>query len=123
MILWLTERGDVSTVYFNKVPIVIRFVFYFTVEVVKSNFKVMYEVITPNQNMKPGIVAIPLDVRTDIEITVFANLITLTPGTLSLDVSDDRSVLYVHAMFIDDVDEFKKNIKQELERRLLEVLR
>ena len=59
-----------------------------------------------------------------IDITVPASKpITLTPGTLSLDVSADRSVLYIHAMYIHDVGRFKKEIKQGLERRLLEVLR
>ena len=123
MILWLSERGRLSRGYFMKVPLVVRFIFYFFWEVVKSNFKVMHEVLTPKQKMKPGIVAIPLAAKTDLEITLFANLITLTPGTLSLDVSDDRSTLYVHAMFIEDVDDFKRNLKEELETRLLEVLR
>jgi len=52
-----------------------------------------------------------------------ANLITLTPGTLSLDVSDDRKVLYVHAMYINDREQFVQSIKQGFERRLLEILR
>ena len=123
LILWLAERGRESHGYFYKVPLVIRFILFFSWEVIKANFKVMYEIITPRQKMKPGIVAIPLAARTDLEITVFANLITLTPGTLSLDVSDDRSTLYVHAMFIDDAEAFKNELKQELERRLLEVMR
>lgn len=49
--------------------------------------------------MKPGVIALPLSARTEMEITLVANLISLTPGTLSLDVSDDRKVLYIHAMF------------------------
>ena len=123
MILWLSERGRASRGYFGKVPQILHFSLFFLWEVVKSNFKVMYEVLTPRQNMTPGIVAISLASKTDLEITLFANLITLTPGTLSLDVSEDRSTLYVHAMFIDDVDDFKRNLKEELETRLLEVLR
>ena len=122
-VLWLAERGTASGPYFRKVPQVIRFMLFFSWEVIKSNLRVAYEVLTPGQKIKPGIVAVPLAAKTDLEITIFANLITLTPGTLSLDVSDDRTILYVHAMFIEDVEEFKKNLKQELEKRLLEVLR
>jgi multicomponent Na+:H+ antiporter subunit E len=59
----------------------------------------------------------------DNEITMLSNLLTLTPGTLSLDVSADRKVLYVHAMYIDDVDEVRRKIKEGFERRILEVLR
>ncbi len=73
----------------------------------------------------PGVVAIPLDARTDAEITLLANLITLTPGSVSLDLSEDRRVLYVHAMYIDggDVEAYRRSVKEGLERRVLELLR
>jgi multicomponent Na+:H+ antiporter subunit E len=73
----------------------------------------------------PGVVAIPLDARTDTEITLLANLITLTPGSVSLDLSEDRRVLYVHAMYIDggDVEAYRRSVKEGLERRVLELLR
>jgi multicomponent Na+:H+ antiporter subunit E len=58
-----------------------------------------------------------------MEITFLANLITLTPGTLSLDVSDDRSVLYVHGMFVEDPQQMREQIKNGFERRVLELLR
>ena len=58
-----------------------------------------------------------------LEITMLANLITLTPGSVSLDVSSDRRFLYLHAMYIDDVDKYRENIKKSFERRVLEVLR
>ena len=61
--------------------------------------------------------------KTDDEITILSNLITLTPGTLSLDVSEDKKVLYIHAMYVEDVDRFRRELKDGLERRLLEVLR
>jgi len=73
--------------------------------------------------MRPGIVAVPLEARSDIEITLFANLLTLTPGTLSLDVSSDKKVIYVHALYVDDAGSFRREIKEGLEKRLLEVLR
>jgi multicomponent Na+:H+ antiporter subunit E len=73
----------------------------------------------------PGVVAIPLDARTDAEIALLANLITLTPGSVTLDISEDRRVLYVHAMYIDggDVDAYRRSVKEGLERRVLELLR
>ena len=115
LLLWLTLGTGRKETYFNKVWQVIRFL--------TANFRVVLEILTPAHNMRPGIVAVPLDARTDLEITAFANLITLTPGTLSLEVSSDRSVLFVHAMYIYDTDDFKKHLKQGLERRLLEVMR
>jgi multicomponent Na+:H+ antiporter subunit E len=73
----------------------------------------------------PGVVAIPLDARTDVEIALLANLITLTPGSVTLDLSEDRRVLYVHAMYIDggDVEAYVRSVKEGLERRVLELLR
>ena len=70
-----------------------------------------------------AIVAVPLDVETDGEITLLANLISLTPGSLCLDVSEDRKTLYVHVMFLDDVEECRRELKEGFERRVLELLR
>ena len=67
--------------------------------------------------------AIPLTAETDAEIAFLANLISLTPGTLSLDVSTDRRVLYIHAIDVQDVDKLRMDIKNGLEARLLEVMR
>jgi multicomponent Na+:H+ antiporter subunit E len=73
----------------------------------------------------PGVIGIPLDARTDVEIALLANLITLTPGSVSLDLSEDRRVLYIHAMYIDgrDVEAYRRSVKEGLERRVLELLR
>lgn len=108
--------------YFQKLPRAVTFLVWFLWEVVQSNFRVAWDVITPKAYRKPGIIAVPLDVKTDAEITVLANLLTLTPGTLSLDVSDDRRVLYVHAMFVDDPEETRREIKESFERRVIDLL-
>jgi len=121
--LWITQRLRGRTVYFKKFRQVIGFGFYFLWELFKANLRVAYDVLSPRQRIVPGIIAVPLDAKTDAEITIFANLITLTPGTLSLDVSEDKKVLYIHAMYVEDVNEFKRELKDGLERRLLEVLR
>ena len=93
---------------------------FFLVELVKSSVRVAVEVLTPGYQMNAGILAVPLDVRSDLGITLFANLISLTPGTLSLDVSDDGKTLYIHAMYIDKtVDEEIADLKNSLERRIL----
>jgi multicomponent Na+:H+ antiporter subunit E len=73
--------------------------------------------------MTPGVVAIPIRAKTDLEITLLANLISMTPGTLSLDVSEDRKTLYVHAMYVKDPQDLRDDITNNLERRVLEILR
>ena len=111
------------THYASKVPKVIRFIGFFVRELVMSNLRVAYDVLTPTHYMRPGILALPLDAKTDREIMLLANLISLTPGTLSLEVSPDRKFLFVHSMYIDDVEQEKRNLKQGIERRLLEIMR
>ena len=66
-------------------------------------------------------VAVPLDVTSDAAITLLGNLITLTPGTLTLDVSTDHLPLYVHVMNVEDVESFRQGIKNGFERRILEL--
>lgn len=123
--LWLARRVLGETNYFRKVPQVLKFAGFYIKQMVLSNLRVAYDVVTPNHYMTPGVIAVPLDAKTDSEITLLANLISLTPGTLSLTVSDDRSTLYVHCMYIpgNDIDAARHEIKHGLERRVLELLR
>jgi multicomponent Na+:H+ antiporter subunit E len=123
--LLLSRRAIGDSTYFVRVPRAVRFAFFYLWQLILSNLRVAYDVITPGYLMRPGVIAVPLDARTDAEITLLANLITLTPGTLSLDLSDDRRILFVHAMYLDEDDArlTAKNIKDGLERRVLEVLR
>jgi multicomponent Na+:H+ antiporter subunit E len=123
-ILFFAQRALGPSAYLQKVPQVLRFSLFYLWQLLLANLRVAYDVMTPRHYMRPGVIAIPLDAETDAEITLLANLITLTPGTLSLDLSADRRTLYVHAMYIDtDVAEARREIKQGLERRVLQVLR
>ena len=121
--LWLSKPLYGNTRYFERLPKVLVLIAFFLKELLVSNVKVLWDVITPRHISRPGIIAIPLDARTDAEIMLVANLISLTPGTLSLDLSEDRRLLYVHVMFLDDIDEIRRQIKQGLEKRVLEVMR
>ncbi len=122
-LLWLTQRLMMPSGYFRKVPQVIGFALFFLWELTKANVRMALVVLSPRPAVRPAVVAIPLDVRSNGEITLLANLITLTPGTLYLDVSHDRCVMYVHTMHVDDLESFRRAIKTGFERRVMEVLR
>lgn len=109
--------------YARGLPRSIGLAFFFLGELVLSTLQVAWDVITPRDRSRPGVVAVPLDAKTDLEIGLLATLVTLTPGSLSLDVSPDRRVLYVHAMFVDSPEEVAQEIKSGFERRILEILR
>ena len=92
-------------------------------ELALSAFKVAVLVVQPKMDLKPGIFAFPLRVDRDFEITLLANLITLTPGTLSVDVSDDRRFLYVHALDCADPQATIRDIANGFEAKILEAFR
>jgi multicomponent Na+:H+ antiporter subunit E len=148
LILRFAQRALGPSPYFAKVPQVLRFALRYIWELFLANLRVASDVLmagawsargrsaleapatstAPRAHASyvcPGVIAIPLDARTDLEIVMLANLITLTPGSVSLDLSEDRRVLYVHAMYIDggDIEAYRRSIKQGLERRVLELLR
>jgi multicomponent Na+:H+ antiporter subunit E len=74
-------------------------------------------------NLEPGIFSYELTVDRDFEITLLANLITLTPGTLTVDVSPDRKALYVHAIDCSNVEQTRRDIETAFERRILGAFR
>ncbi|WP_417616850.1 Na+/H+ antiporter subunit E [Oceanisphaera sp.] len=108
--------------YFGKLPKIISFILFFLWDLTKANARVAYDVLTPTHLMRPGVIAIPLDIKDEAGITMFANLITVTPGSLALDVSSDRKVLYVHLMYLDDEASQLAELKA-LEARVLNLLR
>jgi multicomponent Na+:H+ antiporter subunit E len=92
-------------------------------ELFASAVRVAIVVLTPDLKsaLRPAIVAVPLKVTSDGEITLLANLITLTPGTLTVDVSDDRSRLYVHVLTLSSEAEVLAEIADGFEKRVREV--
>ncbi len=121
--LWLTQPLYGTSRYFQRAPKTIKLAGFFLVELLLSTLRVFWDVVTPGHISRPGIVGIPLSAKTEMEILLMANLISLTPGTLSIDLSEDRSILYVHVMFLDDPNRFRQSIKEGVERRVLEVMR
>lgn len=95
----------------------------FLYELGVSAVRVAIVVLTPNLRsvLQPAIIAFPLSVRSDAEITLLANLITLTPGTLSVDVSEDRKLLYVHTLTLSTREGLIADIARGFEARVREV--
>ena len=121
--LFVTRRATGAETYTRKTGNAVVLLLVFLRELVEANLRLAYDVITPTHHMRPAIVAIPLEARSDFEITLLANLITLTPGTLTLHVSDDRSTLVIHSVYTPDADVLRRSIKEGLERRILELTR
>ncbi|NJK87951.1 MAG: Na+/H+ antiporter subunit E [Myxococcales bacterium] len=89
----------------------------FVVELWKSAVAVAIQAWKPRIRLRPGVVKVPLTVSTDVEITVLASLVSLTPGTLSLEVSRDGKALFIHALDIPDQGEAtRRAVREKLER-------
>ncbi|AXI42042.1 Na+/H+ antiporter subunit E [Sulfitobacter sp. SK011] len=91
-------------------------------DILVANVQVAWIVLTvPNAKLKPAWIVIPLELRQPEAITVLAGTITLTPGTVSADLSDEGHSLLVHVLHTDDADAVRDEIKSRYERRLQEI--
>lgn len=123
ILLSLVKGGVLSpSPYIGRVHLALGLAAFFLWELVRANLRLALDVATPRFQMKPGILAIPLDATSDAEILLLAMLINLTPGSVALDVSDDRKVMYVHVMYIDSPDAARAEIKYGFERRVRQLL-
>ena len=98
----------------------IRFAGFYLTEVLKSNLSIAWDVLTPEDKTNPGIIALDLPVGlSDGQILLISNLITMTPGSLSLDLSADRRTLLLHVLYLDDVEENRKHFMENYVNRVL----
>jgi multicomponent Na+:H+ antiporter subunit E len=123
IIIFTFQRLFQSRFYIYRVLAVIRLFLIFIRELILSNISVLKVILKPKLDIRPGIFALSTELQKDWEITVLANLITLTPGTLVIDVSSDNKVLYIHAMDIADAEEAINSIKNTFEKAIMEVSR
>lgn len=122
-ILFIMRRFFTGRLYITRIWALIVLFLVFIRELIMSNIQVLLAVIRPHMDIKPAIFALETDLKNDWEITLLSSLITLTPGTLVLNISNDQKVLYIHALHVDDVDEAIKSIKTSFEKAIAEVSR
>ena len=119
LLRWPRRRAD------GQYPIhlgrLIPFAGFFLREMLMASIDVAVAILT-RRPLHPGVVAVPLNLTRDIQITLLANLITLTPGTLTLEVAEDKKTIFVHTIDLDDPQAFRAEIKNGFEKRILEVL-
>ena len=123
VIMFIFRRFFSSRFYLHRVFSIFRLLFEFIKQVILSNISVLKIVLKPKLDMKPGIFALPIELKKDWEIFILSCLITLTPGTLVMKVSNDQNYLYVHAMDIPDIEASINDIKSTFERLIMEVSR
>ena len=124
-ILWTlvmrSKKGEMD--YFYRVPKIVMFIMYFIVDMLQANLQVAIDVMTPNYHTTPGIIKYQIDAKTDFEITMLTNIIALTPGTMVIDIAEDKKHIYIHTMYLKDKEKFIQRMKERTEKKLLEILR
>jgi multicomponent Na+:H+ antiporter subunit E len=103
-----------------RLPAIVSLLLLFLRELAMSAIRVAVLVLRPDmmKAIRPALIAYPLSSQSDASITMLANLITLTPGTLSVDVSEDRSTLFIHAIDMGDREALIKDIATGFETRV-----
>lgn len=97
---------------------VIGFIIYYLKEIFVASLFVAWDILTPTNYMRPGIVEVPVSLKKDISIITLFNLISMTPGSLSLDYSPDKKTIYVHVLYLHDKAAYIRKTKGELEKKI-----
>jgi len=118
---WFTDRLRPDRPRITSWPSVLRLGGVVLKDIVLSNIEVARRVLGPEHLLTPGFVWVPLTIRDPHGIIALAGIITLTPGTLSAELSDDRRHLLVHAFNLTDADALVADIKARYEAPLLEI--
>ena len=123
VLLLLLDRFVPDSFYLKRFFKTIQLILLFIKELISANWDIIKLVYKPKLDIEPGIFAYPTELKSNLEITLLANLITLTPGTLTVAVSDESTHLYIHAMDIEDIDKSIAEIKNTFEKAIMEVTR
>lgn len=121
IIPWLTQPLMTPRPGIRKFGLAFRYLIVLLYDIVRSNIQVALLICKPMRSLRPGMLAIPLELKDELSITILASTISLTPGTVSAEISEDRHWLYVHALHVEDEASTIARIKHRYERPLREI--
>jgi multicomponent Na+:H+ antiporter subunit E len=114
----LSKGGVLRPTLTSKMAHAVGLAGFFAWELVLANMRVAVDVLRPRTTIRPAVLAIPLDVTGDSEILLLSMLINITPGSVTIDLSEDRRTLYVHVMHMTSAEVSRREIKEGFERRI-----
>lgn len=118
-VLALLEKGGVlPSSYQTRMGRALSLAAFFMWQLIIANITVAADVLRPRTTIRPAVVAIPLDITSDAEILLLSALINITPGSVTIDLSEDRRTLYVHVMHIKSAEDSRREIKSGFELRV-----
>lgn len=123
LIMFAMRRTFKTRFYLGPVIALAALLLRFLYELIVANFQVLSIILKPRLDIKPGIFAYETELTHGWQVTLLSLLITLTPGTLVVDISDDNKTLYIHALHMPEASEAIASIRDSFEKAILEVSR
>jgi multicomponent Na+:H+ antiporter subunit E len=118
LLVLLSKGGVMPSTMTARAGYAIELAGFFLWELVLANVKVAWDVLRPQTAIRPAVLALPLDVTSDREILLLSMLINITPGSVTVDLSEDRRTLYVHVMHMTSPEASRREMKDGFERRI-----
>ena len=120
-ILFVLRRFLHFDFYMRRVFAAFKLIALFIKELIMSNIDVVKVLLSPKFDIEPGIIEVPTQLKSDWELTLLASLISLTPGTLSMDFSEDKKSIFVHSIHVPNKEQMIREIHDTFEKAIMEV--
>lgn len=121
IILFVLRRFLHFDFYMRRVFAAFKLIALFIKELIISNIDVVKVLLSPKFDIEPGIIEVPTQLKSDWELTLLASLISLTPGTLSMDFSEDKKSIFVHSIHVPNKEQMIREIHDTFEKAIMEV--
>jgi len=118
---WFSQHFWPERVKVGRPLLALRFIVRVLLDIITANIAVARLILGPLQSIQPRFVNYPLQLRDEFAITLLANTISLTPGTVSADLSEDHCSLLIHALDVSDEKALIETIHQRYEQPLREI--
>lgn len=106
---------------FLKLPHFVAFVVFLFYEMLISSILLARDIVIPGREFVHGIICIELSLKSDTAVIALVNLVSMTPGSLSIELSEDRRLLYIHAIYLEDPERFRRKVKNQFEKRIQKI--
>lgn len=121
LLIFTLRRFFPTPFYGKKVIAVLMLMYIFIREIIKSSFVIIGQIISPQIKIQPGVIKMETALKGDWELTTLCCLITLTPGSVVIEVAPEEGILYIHVMELADFDGFITQTRG-FEKAILEVM-
>src|SRR6056297_4037336 len=96
----------------KKIYFILEFIVFYLVKLVEANLYIAWDILTPKMHTKPAFMEVPVTLKSDLGLLLFSNLLSMTPGTLSIDISNDKKTVLVHVLYYSTNDLMLKSFNR-----------